>query len=139
MCKQLLSEGRVGYLAQYTYDGNGNRLTKTLNGVTENYSYDPGDKLLTAGSKTFQYDAAGRTTSISTPLGTEQLTYDYENRIIGISYSGGASNSFTYNGLDARVGKVDSKGTFAFKRDGAEVTDAVLSDGAANYTPEISE
>jgi len=47
----------------YTYDSNGNRLTKTLNGTTENYSYDDADKILTAGSKSFGYDAAGRRTS----------------------------------------------------------------------------
>ncbi|MCE7900645.1 MAG: hypothetical protein DYH07_11215 [Armatimonadetes bacterium ATM1] len=30
---QLLSETKAGYAASYTYDANGNRLTKTLNGV----------------------------------------------------------------------------------------------------------
>ena len=38
-------ESRTGYSASYSYDANGNRLTKTLGGVTENYSYDDGDKL----------------------------------------------------------------------------------------------
>ena len=30
---QLASESRPGYSCSYTYDANGNRLTKTLNGV----------------------------------------------------------------------------------------------------------
>ena len=49
------------------------------------------------------------------------------------------SNSYTYNGLDARVGKVDSSGTATYRRDGADVTDDVLSDGAAVYTPGVSQ
>jgi RHS repeat-associated protein len=48
-------------------------------------------------------------------------------------------NSLTYNGLDTRVGKVDSGGTFTYKRDGVDVTDPVLSDSAASYTPGVSE
>ncbi|MBI1756661.1 MAG: RHS repeat-associated core domain-containing protein, partial [Fimbriimonas ginsengisoli] len=35
--------------------------------------------------------------------------------------------------------KTDSAGTKTYKRDGAGVTDAVLGDGAASYTPGISE
>ncbi|MBI3722255.1 MAG: RHS repeat-associated core domain-containing protein, partial [Fimbriimonas ginsengisoli] len=65
--------------------------------------------------------------------------YDYEDRITSITYPSTATNTFTYNGLDTRVGKVDSAGTKTYKRDGAGVTDAVLSDGAANYTPGVSE
>ena len=70
---------------------------------------------------------------------TTSLSYDYEDRVTGITYPGGATNSFTYNGLDTRVGKVDSGGTKTFKRDGVGVTDSVLNDGAANYTPGVSE
>lgn len=84
-------------------------------------------------------DAAGRTTSVVTSAGTTTLTYDYESRITGITYPGGATNSFTYNGLDTRVGKVDSAGTSTYKRDGAYVTDSVLADGSAAFTPTVSE
>ena len=52
---------------------------------------------------------------------------------------GVTTNAFGYNGLDARVSKTDSSGTYGFKRNGAGVTDPVLSDGAATYTPGISE
>lgn len=41
---QLASEVRTGYDCAYTYDANGNRLTKTLNGTTETYTNDDGDK-----------------------------------------------------------------------------------------------
>ena len=137
---QLTSEARTGYSATYTYDGNGNRLTKSLGGITENYSYDDGDKLqdVKVGGvtvKSYGYDSAGRTTSVVTSAGTTSLTYDYEGRITGITYPSSATNSFTYNGMDTRVGKVDSGGTKTYKRDGAGVTAPVLSDGSAAYTP----
>lgn len=59
---QLLSESRPGYGGTYTYDGNGNRLTRTVNGVTEDYHVDDGDKLTSitqglATVKSFTYDA----------------------------------------------------------------------------------
>jgi RHS repeat-associated protein len=141
---QLTSESRTGYAASYTYDANGNRLTRTVNSVTENYYYDDADKLdeIKIGGSTvkdFSYDAAGRTTSVVTGAGTTTLAYDYESRITTITYPNTSTNTFTYNGLDTRVGKVDSVGTKTYKRDGVGVTAPVLSDGAASYTPGLSE
>jgi YD repeat-containing protein len=68
---QLTSESRTGYSAYYTYDANGNRLTKTLGGVTETYTVDDADKLTSISvggstTKSYSYDAAGRTTSVVT-------------------------------------------------------------------------
>ncbi len=141
---QLTSEGKSnGYAAGYTYDGNGNRLSRTVNGIAENYSYDNGDKLLavTGGNdpRTFAYDAAGRTTGISRSSGTTSFNYDYESRVTQVTRPGMVTNSNSYNGLDTRVAKTDSGGTKTFKRGGVGVTAAVLSDGAASYTPGISE
>jgi RHS repeat-associated protein len=56
-----------------------------------------------------------------------------------ITYPSTATNTFSYNGLDARVGKVDSGGTSTYSRDGTGVTAPVMSDGTANYTPGVSE
>ena len=89
--------------------------------------------------KGYSSDAAGRTTAVTTGAGTTTLSYDYEDRVTGITYPNSTTNSFTYNGLDTRVGKVDSSGTATYLRDGADVTDDVLSDGTISYTPGISE
>jgi hypothetical protein len=51
----------------------------------------------------------------------------------------GATNSFAYNGLDTRVGKVDSAGAATYRRNGAGKTAPVLSEGSAVYTPGISQ
>ena len=141
---QLLTESNTGYSSTYTYDGNGNRASQALNGTTYSYSYDSGDKLNTIMSggttvKSYTYDGAGRTHTVVTSAGTTTLNYDYEDRVAGITYPNSATNSFTYNALDTRVGKVDSTGTSTYKRDGAAVTDPVLSDGSIAYTPGTSE
>ncbi len=140
---QLLTEIRTGYSGSYTYDGNGNRLTRTVGGVTETYAYDDGDKLLSVsvgGSaiKSYGYDAAGRTTSVVSSAGTTTLAYDFEGRATSIS-GPGVSQSNLYNGLDTRVGSTTNSVARTFLRDGAYVTDPVLSDGAATYTPGVSE
>lgn len=51
----------------------------------------------------------------------------------------GVSQSKVYNGLDTRVGSTTNSVGRTFLRDGAYVTDPVLSDGAATYTPGVSE
>ena len=76
-----------GYSASYTYDANGNRLTRTVGGVTENYAYDDADKLQDVKiggvtQKSYGYDTAGRTTSVVSSAGTTTLAYDYEGRIL---------------------------------------------------------
>lgn len=139
---QLTSEVRTGpgaYTLSYTYDHNGNRLTKTLNGVQENYTYDAGDHLLAAGNKSYTYDLNGNCTSVTVGGLTTTLSYDYENRLTQITYPGGGTNTFLCNGLGLRMRKMDSAGTFHYVCDGAEVASPVLSDGAAVYTPGLSE
>jgi len=135
---QLTSEIRSGYNVAYTYDANGNRLSKTVNGVAEGYTYDLADKMLTAGAKSYTYDAAGRTVGINAPGGTTTLTYDYESRVTAIS-GPGINETHTYNGLDTRVGTVQGGVSRTFVRDGSYVTDPVLRDGQATYTPGVSE
>lgn len=112
--------------------------------MTDTYAYDEGDKLtsIARGGNTvrsFTYEKFGRmATSVENSV-TTYYAYDYESRLTSVTKSGMTTNTFSYNGLDTRVGKVDSVGTMTYKRDGAYVTDPVLSDGAAKYTPGISE
>ena len=133
----------------YSYDGNGNRLSKTVYGiVTENYNYDSGDKLSSVtrntgtgnqAYKSYTYDVAGHTKSVANALTNQtlNLNYDYEDRISSISGLS-TTNQYTYNALDTRVKKVDSAGTATYIRDGEDATDPVLSDGSATYVPGIS-
>jgi YD repeat-containing protein len=56
-----------------------NRLTRTVNSVTESYSYDAGDKL----------------TGIVRGSGTTAFSYDYESRVTSITKPGMTTNSFS--------------------------------------------
>ena len=142
---QLIEEEKPGlsYLATYTYDANGNRLTRTVNSVTESYVYDEADKLETVSInssvvKEFTYDAAGRTTAVETGAGTTSFAYDYEGRVTSITYPGSSSDSYTYNGIGARVSASGTSGSRSYLRNGLSVTAPVLSDGTADYTPGVS-
>jgi RHS repeat-associated protein len=135
---QMTSKTKDGVTTTFTYDANGNRLSKILNGVTESYSYDDGDKMLSAGSKTYGYDLAGRTTSVTSGSNVTTLTYDYESRISTIT-GPGLTASYSYNGLDTRVSKIENATTTNFVRDGVGVTAPVVRDSFASYTPGVSE
>ena len=140
---QITGEARTGtsgtYTVGYTYDHNGNRTSKILNGVTDSYTYDAHDKLLSTSSKSYTYDHNGNCTAVTVGTLTTTLAYDYQNRVTGITYSGGATNSFGYNAFNLRAKKVDSTGTYNYVTDGVSPASAVLSDGAAIYTPGLSE
>jgi YD repeat-containing protein len=141
---QLTSEARdnshgTGYSISYTYDHNQNRASKTLNSVTDTYSYDSHDKLTSTSSKSYGYDSDGNCTSVTVGGSATTLTYDDADRVTGITYPSSATNSFVYNGEDLRVSKTDSAGTSAQITDGTAPASPVLKDARAVYTPGISE
>ncbi|MCW3052755.1 MAG: repeat-containing protein, partial [Chthonomonadales bacterium] len=145
---QLTSESRsnshsTGYDLAYTYDHNANRLTKVVGtgggAVTTTNTYGTHDQLLTSGSKSYGYDYNGNCTSVTVGSSVTSISYDYENRVTGITYPSSATNSFTYNGNDMRMQKVDSTGTANYLCDGTTPASSVLKDGSAVYTPGLSE
>lgn len=142
---QLVSESRPGYSASYTYDANGNRASRTVNGLVETYTSDAADKLTSVtwngGYKNFAYDLCGRVTGVTTPAGTATIGYDIEDRVTSITYpNGGGTGTYGYNAFGARISRTDRYGQpFTYRRDGAGVTDPLLQDGLATYTPGVSE
>jgi len=61
----------------YTFDPMGNRLSKTQNSTTENYSYNNANMLLARGGNSYTNDANGNTLS----GGGRTSTWDGENRM----------------------------------------------------------
>ena len=94
-------------------------------------------------TKTYGYDSNGNCTSVGVNTGSgnqnTSLTYDVENRLTGITYPSTSSDTYAYNGNGMRTKKTDSGGTFNYVCDGTTPGSEVLSDGAATYTPGISE
>gem|GEM_PF-5308278 len=119
------SVGQGQYSERYEYSGNngkiGNLTSKTGVG---SYTYGasasgcsagtPATKphaVAQAGSYTFSYDCNGNLTRRTVGT-TYYLTYDAENRLVGVS--GGASASFVYDGDGRRVQRRDANGTSVY-------------------------
>ncbi|MGI8335224.1 RICIN domain-containing protein [Actinomadura scrupuli] len=80
----------------YTYDGTGNRLTRTADGLTTTYSYDAADQLIQqiSGSSTtsFGYDNSGNQTA----AGSTTYAYNAENQLAKVT-SGSMSYTYSYD------------------------------------------
>jgi YD repeat-containing protein len=63
-------------------------------------------------------------------LGIGSYRWGYNNELLQITYGGGGTNTFTYDGSGRRVTKTDSTGSYSFIYDG----DRIISDGHAVYT-----
>lgn len=90
----------------YTYDGNGNRLTKTDQmGRTTTWTYDKDNEMasiaysdgVTPNVTQVQYDADGQRTKLSDGSGTSSWGYDSLNRITSFTDGGGNSLAYSYD------------------------------------------
>ena len=91
-------------LERYTYDPAGNRLSKTINGVTTAYTYDKANQLVTStvnGVTThYKYDAAGRMIQ----AGDKKYIYNGNNKVVAIWQNGDIIAKFEYN-IDGQISK----------------------------------
>jgi RHS repeat-associated protein len=79
--------------AMFTYDGNGNTLTKANSTGTTQYTWDFENRLSSAvlpaaGTVTFKYDAFGRRIQKSSASGTTNYLYDGSNSVEEVDQSG---------------------------------------------------
>jgi RHS repeat-associated protein len=116
---QLIKEVRPdGTTIEYTYDANGNRLTKKVTQgqtvTTTNYTYDDADQLTAVNGTANTYDANGNLTSD----GQRTYTYDAENRLTSVKDSlGNTIASFTYYSNGLRKTMTTASGTITFHYD----------------------
>jgi len=99
-------------------------------GVTESYTYGDNNQLLAAGSKSYGYDNNGNLTSVTVGSSVTTLTWDYNDKLTGITYPNSSTNSFVTDDQGHRTSLTDSGGTTAYLFDG----DRVLADSRADYT-----
>jgi RHS repeat-associated protein len=119
----------------YTYDSNGNMLTKVVGGTTTYYTYNAANQLCRSGSSagacpspaTFTYDANGNMTadgsgtafaynskdqtSSITPSGGSAVNMSYTDRLQTERVEAG-SDDFTYDVLGLRSRKIGSDTTY---------------------------
>jgi RHS repeat-associated protein len=85
----------------YTYDYNGNTLTKTDGSDTTSYSWDFENRLTSAtlpnvGTTIFRYDPFGRRIQKSGPLGTTNYVYDVLNVVEEVDNGGSMLADYTH-------------------------------------------
>jgi YD repeat-containing protein len=89
----------------YTYDQNGNRLTKVTPGGTTTYTTDAQDRLLSAGATTYTYNANGEVTSKTSGGQTTTYTVDVFGNIVAALLPDGRQIAYVRDGLQRRIGK----------------------------------
>jgi RHS repeat-associated protein len=111
--------------AVFTYDNNGNTLTKTdSNGVT-GYTWDYENRLTSVtlpgsgGTVTFKYDPFGRRIQKSGPAGITNYLYDGANVVADLNASGAVVASYAQgSGIDEPLASITAAGTVFFEADG---------------------
>jgi RHS repeat-associated protein len=91
--------------ADYDYDLNGNRLSKTTPGGTETGTYDDQDRMLTYGGAIYTYTANGEMQSKTDGQGVTTFAYDVFGNLLGISLPEGAEIGSILDSKNRRVGK----------------------------------
>ncbi len=89
----------------YTYDANGNRLTKTGPNIDETGTYDDQDRMLSFGGAIYAYTASG---DLQTKTVADQTTtYDYDElgNLVSVDLTDGTRIDYDIDGLNRRVGK----------------------------------
>ncbi|MGB0155106.1 MAG: RHS repeat domain-containing protein [Verrucomicrobiales bacterium] len=97
----------------YDFDGIGNRLTATENGVTTTYGSNGLNQYTTVGTVNPVHDLDGNATAAPLPADTSAnatLTWDGENRLVQITRTDGVVVDYAYDGRGRRVRKTVANG-----------------------------
>jgi YD repeat-containing protein len=93
-----------GFFEEFSYDGTGNRRSKTTPQGTTVYEYDEENRLRKAGDMVYVYDPAGNLIEKSSPGRKATYKYDFDNRLI--FYSDELNQvTFEYDGNGNRISK----------------------------------
>jgi len=108
-----------GEIHSWLYDAIGNRLTNTVNGVTQSYTYQTigtnpknWQRLASDGTNIYTYDANGNT---ATRTGFT-FGWDYENRMSSITGAPNASYAYDYSGRRASKTVAGISTTYLYDR-----------------------
>jgi RHS repeat-associated protein len=128
--------------ATYTYDNNGNMLTKTDSTGTTTYTWNFENRLASValpgsgGTVTFRYDPFGRRAQKSSLLGTTNYLYDGVDSLEEVDTTGNVLARYTRGpGVDQPLAEVRSGTTSYYEADGlGSVTSLSNSSGALANT-----
>jgi RHS repeat-associated protein len=126
----------------YTFDNNGNTLTKVVGSNTTSYAWDYENRLSSVtlpgsgGTVSFKYDPIGRRIYKSSSSGTSIYVYDEDNLVEETNAAGGVVARYTHtNGMDEPVAMLRSGATSYYNADGlGSVTSLANGAGALSQT-----
>lgn len=108
---------------RFTYDPNGNRLSRTRPGGVENGVYDAQDRLLTYGGATFSHNLAGQRTGITAgPHGDWTYTWDVFGNLLRAQQAGGDDIEYLVNAQGQRIGRRANGGPWTWWFYGGRLT-----------------
>ncbi len=131
----------------FTYDDVGNLVTKTIDGIQTDYTYNTNDQLETKGSISYTYDSNGNL------VAKDDTTYEYDdkNRLIKV-ITPNDTIEYSYDANNNRIAKTTSNGTTMYlidantpyaqvitetKEDGTEIKytygNDLISDGTHSF------
>jgi RHS repeat-associated protein len=89
--------------ATYTYDSNGNRLSKVTPTTTETGTYDDQDRMLTYGGGSYGYTANGELLTKVDATGTTTYQYDVFGNLLKVTLPGGTEITYKVDGRNRRI------------------------------------
>lgn len=90
-----------GIITSYSYDANGNRLSRnTITGT-----YDGQDRLLTYGNYNYTYTANGELKTQNDNNQTTSYTYDVQGNLTNVTLPNGTKIGYLIDGRNRRIGK----------------------------------
>jgi RHS repeat-associated protein len=92
-------------VASYTYDGNGNRLTKATGATSEAATYEAQDRLLTYTGTSYSYTATGELATKTDASGVTTYAYDALGNLRTVLLSTGKRIDYVIDAQNRRVGK----------------------------------
>ena len=119
----------VNTTTTFTYDDVGNLVTKTIDSIQTDYTYNTNDQLETKGSISYTYDSNGNLISDN----NNTYTYDDKNRLITVT-TPTDSIEYSYDANDNRVAKITSNGTTSYLIDVNTPYAQVITENKADGT-----
>jgi RHS repeat-associated protein len=102
--KDVITDGATS--ASYTYDDNGNRLSKSTPSGVEMGTYDAQDRMLSYGSTTYTYTADGDVATKTDASGTTTYSWDGLRHLVKVTRPGGLPLiEYIYDPAGRRIGK----------------------------------
>ena len=113
----------------FTYDDVGNLVTKTIDGISESYTYNANDQLTAKGSVTYTYDPNGNLIDDD----TNSYEYDSKNRLVKVT-TPTQTIEYTYDAEDHRIAKIVEGSTTTYLIDTNTPFAQVITESKENGT-----